>query len=213
MLTLERYHLTLTRVVSGDIELIRQGRNLDHVRLQHLSQGLISKEMQEAWFEQVNNRYSYFFMIQQAGKRVGVVYVRDFTEGMATSTCGVFIWDPGALGGRVPLLAVLIVLDFFFGDLRGGSTESFVLKTNRAAMKMNQFFGFEFEDVPNEDFYRIRMTLERYSSQRQRLLAVAARIIKTPHAQVLRLGGHVSELNFPEINQLLAASPPEVVSL
>lgn len=208
MLTLERFHLRLTRVTREDIEEIRRGRNQDHVRLQHLYQDEITAEQQAAWFEKIDNRWSYFFVIHAHDKKVGVVYVRDFTEGMATSTCGVFIWDRDYLSSRVPILAILTVLDFFFGELRGGGTESVVLRKNTAAMKMNEFFGFAFEDTDEPEQVRIRMDLERYLHQRERLLKFAARMVKEPKAQQLVLSGEPEERNFDVINERLRAQRP-----
>lgn len=205
MLILVRFHLLLTRVTREDIEEIRQGRNLDHVRLQHLYQEHITKEEQEAWFDKVDNRWNYFFIIRTHGKKVGLVYVKDFTEGMASSTCGVFIWDQDSLSSRVPILAILTVLDFFFGELRGQGTESIVLRRNTAAMKMNEFFGFAFEDTEDPERVRIRMDLERYLRQRERLLKFAARVVKDPTARDLVLGGEVDERNFDIINDRLRA--------
>lgn len=203
MLSLARFHLTLTRVVHDDIETIRQGRNQEHVRLQHIHQSAIEPAEQERWFQAINNRWNYFFVIQAGDRKVGMVYVKDFTEHMATSSCGVFIWDRATLASRVPLLAVLTVLDFFFGELRGGSTESIVLRSNAPAMRMNEFFDFAFADTDVPEQVRIYMDLPRYLAARERLLGVAERIIKSPAAQSLVLSGTVSALNFEVINQRL----------
>jgi RimJ/RimL family protein N-acetyltransferase len=203
VLTLERFGLVLTRVGPDDIEDIRVGRNEDHVRMQHLYREPITPEQQQRWFESVNNAWNYFFVIHAHGKKVGVVYVRDFTEGMATSTCGVFIWDKEHLASRTPLMAILAVLDFFFGELRGGGTESVVLRSNQAAMKMNAFFGFAFEATDDEHLTRIHMDLERYLGERERLLRFAKKVIKSVEAQELKLSGVSSCLNFDVINERL----------
>ncbi|MFZ9888634.1 MAG: GNAT family N-acetyltransferase [Myxococcota bacterium] len=203
-LTLNRYHLRLRRVAERDIEVIRQGRNMEHVRGQHVHQELITEAQQARWFASIQNERNYFFVIERAADRVGLVYVKDFTAAMDTSGCGVFLWDTESLGSRVPLLAVLTVLDFFFGELGGGGTESVVLRSNRAAMRMNEFFGFAFEEGPSPELVRIRMTKERYAQHRQRLLQFARRLIKDRSARDLVVLGAPNPMQFDVINALFA---------
>ena len=202
-LSLHRFHLELTRVQHADIEMIRQGRNQDSVRLQHLYQQEITHEEQEAWFSKINAPEHYYFTIGSRGRKVGLVYVANFTPGLATSTCGVFVWDKEALGSRIPLLAILALLDFFFADLRGIFTESVVLRTNETALKLNRFFGFIIHDEGSDPYVRVHMDLERYLAQRERLLRFAYRAVKNEEARPLRLYGTPSPLNFEEINRAL----------
>ena len=206
MLVLERFHLVLSRVEHGDIEVIRQGRNAEHVRRMHRYQDEITPEQQEAWFARVDNEWNYFFVIHHRGRKVGVVYVSEFTPQMATSNCGVFVWDREALGSRVPLMAILTVLDFFFFDLQGGGTSSVVLRTNTAALRMNEFFGFAFEDGADADVVRVSMDRARYLANRERLLAFARRAVKEPAAFALRLHGTPSPKYFDVINERLRAA-------
>ncbi len=205
MLVLERFHLVLSRVERDDIEVIRQGRNAEHVRRMHRHQDEITPEQQEAWFARVDNEWNYYFVIHHRGRKVGVVYVAEFTPQMATSNCGVFLWDHEALGSRVPLMAILTVLDFFFFDLQGGGTSSVVLRANTAALRMNEFFGFAFEDGPAADVVRVTMDRARYLAHRDRLLAFARRVVKDPAAFPLRLRGTPSPKLFAVINERLRA--------
>jgi RimJ/RimL family protein N-acetyltransferase len=210
-LVLERFHLVLSRVVHDDIEEIRQGRNADHVRRMHRHQEPITPEQQEAWFARIDNEWNYFFVIHHHGRKVGVVYVSEFTPRMASSNCGVFVWDHDALGSRVPLMAILTVLDFFFADLQGGGTSSVVLRTNTAALRMNEFFGFRVDDGPADDLVRVSMDRARYLENQPRLLAFARRAVKDPAAFPLRLRGTPSPRLFAVINDRLrtvAAATP-----
>jgi RimJ/RimL family protein N-acetyltransferase len=204
-LVLERFHLVLSRLGHDDIEVVRQGRNAEHVRRMHRHQAEITPEQQQAWFARIDNEWHYYFVIHHKGRKVGVVYVADFTPGMATSNCGVFVWDTEALGSRVPLMAILTVLDFFFADLQGGGTSSVVLRTNTAALRMNEFFGFRFDDGPTPDLVRVSMDRALYLLNRDRLLAFARRAVKDPTAFPLRLRGSPSSKLFPVINERLRA--------
>jgi hypothetical protein len=204
VLILERFHLVLSRVERDDIEAIRQGRNAEHVRRMHVYQDEITPSQQEAWFARVDTEWNYFFVIHHKEKKVGVVYVSEFTPQMATSNCGVFIWDHDTLGTRVPLMAILTVLDFFFFDLEGGGTSSVVLRSNTAALRMNEFFGFRFEEGPTNELVRVSMDRALYLEHRDRLLAFARRAVKDPAAFPLRLRGSPSSKHFDVINERLA---------
>jgi RimJ/RimL family protein N-acetyltransferase len=204
-LILERFHLVLSRVERDDIEVIRQGRNAEHVRTMHVYQDEITPSQQEAWFIRIDTEWNYFFVIHHKGKKVGVVYVSEFTPQMATSNCGVFIWDHDTLGTRVPLMAILTVLDFFFFDLEGGGTSSVVLRSNSAALRMNEFFGFRFEPGPTDELVRVSMDRSLYLEHRERLMGFARRAVKDPAAFPLRLRGAPSPKLFAVINERLAA--------
>jgi hypothetical protein len=81
-----------------------------------------------------------------------------------------------------------------------------VLRANTAALRMNEFFGFAFEDGPAADVVRVTMDRARYLAHRDRLLAFARRVVKDPAAFPLRLRGTPSPKLFAVINERLRAA-------
>lgn len=208
---LRQYHLTLQRLQHEDIELVRQGRNLDFVRQNHVYQKPISPEEQEIWFQKINNKQNYFFLIKKNDRKAGIVYLKDGEIADKRGTCGMFIWDRKFLGSRMPILANIIGLDFFFEVLGNSYAESVVLKTNTPAMRMNEFLGFDFEYSSDNDTCRIFLTLEKYLGYRPKLVEFAEKLIHEKNEHKLRITGEVSDLNVPSINSILANNKKQAV--
>jgi len=201
-LTLTQFGIQLRRMTEADKEMVRIGRNKDFVRNNHVYRKIISPEEHEVWFSEVSAPFHYILVIHYRGRDVGIVIVKDVVPKKMNTTCGAFIWDEDFLGTKVPIMSILIALDFFFYTIGISSTESLVLKSNTAAIKMNQFFGFEFTERDNESF-KITMDNKTYMANRTRLKAFACRAAKNRVEQELVVGGNKSPLNLSEINALL----------
>ena len=203
MLILKRFNLELHRLDKDSLEIVRQGRNQDFVRENHVYKKVISKEEQIEWFKSINNKHHYYFVVVSKQKKVGVVYASHLDEDLLTSSCGVFMWDKLALSSRIPILAAFAALDFFFHTLQLESTETIVLKSNTAAVKMDKFLGYQFEDLPGESHYKVTMSRSDFERRRKVLIPFALRLTKDKSVQELDLVGEPSERNLEAINTLL----------
>ncbi|AFM12269.1 GNAT family N-acetyltransferase [Turneriella parva] len=201
-LTLTQYGIQLRRMTEADKEMVRVGRNKEFVRNNHVYREIISIEQHETWFREVSSPLHYILIIHYHDRDVGIVIVKDFLPDRMVPRCGAFIWDEDYIGTKVPILSILIALDFFFYNVGISGTESVVLKSNSAAIKMNQFFGFEFTERDSES-YNITMDKKTYMANRDRLRAFACRAAKKREEQELKIGGTKSALNLPVINSLL----------
>ena len=201
-LTLTQFGIQLRRMTEADKELVRTGRNKDFVRNNHVYREIISIEEHEAWCREVFSPLHYIMVIHYRDRDVGIVIIKDFQPDAMMPRCGAFVWDEDFIGTRVPILSILIALDFFFYAVGISGTESVVLKSNSAAIKMNRFFGFEFTERDNESF-NITMDKKTYFANRDRLRAFACRAVKKKEEQELKIGGKRSSLNLPQINALL----------
>lgn len=201
-LTLTQYGIQLRRMTEADKEMVRLGRNKEFVRNNHVYREIITIEEHEAWFREVSSPLHYILVIHYRDRDVGIVIVKDFLPDRMMPRCGAFIWDEDYIGTKVPILSILIALDFFFYTVGISGTESVVLKGNSPAIKMNRFFGFEFTERDGES-YKISMDKKTYLENRDRLKAFACRAAKKKEEQELRIGGNKSSLNLTEINALL----------
>jgi hypothetical protein len=202
-LTLTQFGIHLRRMTEADKEMVRAGRNRDFVRNNHIYREIITAEQHEVWFREVTSPLHYILVIHYHGRDVGIVIVKDFVPDRMTTTCGAFIWDEDFIGTKVPIMSILIALDFFYYTIGVTRTESVVLKSNAAAIKMNRFFGFEFAERDSESF-DIAMDRETYLANRDRLIAFACRAAKKKEEHELKIGGNKSPLNLPAINALLS---------
>lgn len=204
-LTLERYGIRLRRMIESDKEIVRLGRNKDFVRNNHVYKEIITPEEQDIWFEKMNAPEHYVLIIEHQAAPCGIITCRDFFDRLTNCICGAFIWDENRLSSRVPIIAILMALDFFFHDLGLQRMESLVLKTNDRARKMNKFFGFTFTER-DTDTFSISMPAANYFKRRNTLIDFARRATKDRRLWDLRISGSQSSLNLPEINRLLEQS-------
>ncbi|MFO1524899.1 MAG: GNAT family N-acetyltransferase [Turneriella sp.] len=201
-LTLRRFGIELRRMVSADKEAVRIGRNKDFVRNNHVYREIISEEAQDKWFEEMNRKEHYVLIISYKGKSIGVVILKDIPENIESSTCGAFIWDEEYIATKIPILSVLMALDFAYYTCGVKWMESVVLKHNIAAIKMNKFFGFTFHER-DQDSFLITMDRASYVQQRERLNWFAKRAVKNPDEHELRIFGSKTPLNHDKLNALL----------
>jgi len=204
-LTLERYGIKLRRMIETDKEIVRLGRNKDFVRNNHVYKEIITPAEQDIWFEKMNAPEHYVLIIEHQDEPCGLITCRDFFNRLTNCVCGAFIWDEHRLSSKVPILAILMALDFFFHDLQLQHMESLVLKTNERACKMNKFFGFTFAEK-DADTFSISMPAANYFKRRNTLSDFARRATKNTRLWDLQISGSLSSLNLPEINRLLEQS-------
>ncbi len=201
-LTLSRFGIELHRMTEEEKEMVRAGRNKDFVRNNHVYRKIISVEEHEAWFREVSSPLHYIMVIHFKNRDIGAVIVKDFQPDLSTTTCGAFLWDEDFVGTKVPILSILIALDFFFHNVGISSTQSVVLKSNSASINMNRFFGFTFSERDEESFH-IYMDKASYFANRERLNTFAFRAAKNQEDQQLKIAGSRSSINLSEINALL----------
>jgi hypothetical protein len=65
----EQYGLKYTRVTEQDLETLRYWRNQSFIRNTMQFKDYITPVMQKTWFQKVNNKYNYYFIIQHESKK------------------------------------------------------------------------------------------------------------------------------------------------
>ena len=203
MLTLSQYGVTLKRVTEHDIEEIRYWRNQPFIRNTMQFRKHITKKMQQEWFQSINNKYNYYFIIQYKDKNIGIINVRDVNLKEMYGEGGIFIWDKSYWDTFVPSFATFILLDFIFNILNI-STKSFIriLKTNKKAIAYNQTIGYV--EVPYQENKQHRVYVlprEDYNRKTKKLKRAAQLLSKD--FEPMRISGEVSPINIQEINNLL----------
>lgn len=202
-LTLLQFGIELRRMVEADKEIVRLGRNKDFVRENHVYRKIISEAEQDKWFDEMNRKEHYVFVVIKDEKRIGVVYLRDIPENLASSTCGLFFWDDDYIATRIPVFAAFLALDFATYYCGVERIDSIVLKNNAAGIKMYTFFGFDLHEK-DADSYLITISRETYLKKRDNLMNFIKRAIKNKAEHELRFSGSQGLLNYDIVNSLLA---------
>ncbi len=137
------YGIELERLQKGDLELVRNWRNADHVKRYMEFRETITPEMQEKWFSSIDTIYHNYFIILVNKEKIGLIYGSNIDwEKNETGNGGIFIWDINYQKTTIPLRASLLLTDlsFLLGFER---TFAKVLKDNVQAISYNLNLGYE----------------------------------------------------------------------
>ncbi|GIV27265.1 MAG: hypothetical protein KatS3mg027_1079 [Bacteroidia bacterium] len=197
----KQYGLTYLRVQKEDLELIRYWRNKPFIRNTMQFQKYITPQMQQQWFEKINNKYNYYFLIEYEGKKIGLINCKD-TDVNRVAEGGIFFWETNYWNTPIPALASLTMLEAIFEVFQSGDTSIItVLKNNHHALKFNQYLGYEIFNETNIAF-KLQLTKERYF-QKTYKLKKAAQILMGKATSKMEIIAQPSELLDDKINEYL----------
>ncbi|MFA5416815.1 MAG: GNAT family N-acetyltransferase [Bacteroidales bacterium] len=135
-------NLVFRRLTIDDIELVRNWRNSSHINQYMEYREYITPEMQERWFNSINNQNNLYFIVEFNDEKIGVFNGKDIDWDNGTMETGIFIADEKYLNTEIPLMAVLT-----FGELGlrvfNMNSNAHILKSNHRAIRFNKLLGFE----------------------------------------------------------------------
>lgn len=208
MLTLKQYNVTLKRINESDIEEIRGWRNQVFISEKMLFQDEISMEQQKKWFESINNKWNYYYVIiSPQGERIGVVNSKDVDLENGVGEGGIFIWDKQYWDTLLPGIASIVLLNFSFLILQEFKSSVIkVLKENSGAILYNKKLGYEIDEDLSKDkpYYWMSLTKERYLKKTAGIQNMLKKLF--PENTDLIVSGTIAEINTDEINSLLSMS-------
>lgn len=208
MLILEQFDVRLIRLREEDLELIRSWRNAAHVVNQMIYREYITPEMQQSWFQTINNKYNYYFVIEFEGKKVGLINAKNYNPEIGFGEGGIFIGEPDFEHSFAAVYASLTLLNFVFHMMTSIEVSRIrILKDNVRAIQYNKMLGYELlQNQENTDNQLYALTKERYKKQGLKLNKAAS--LFCSGSNLMKLSGTPSENNLDEINQLLLNQTP-----
>ena len=163
------FGIQLTRIRHEHIEIVRENRNSKKISQYMEFQNEITPQMQEEWFQSINNKFNNYFLIEFNGAQVGMIYGAEVDwEKKETGNGGIFIWEGKWLETPVPLAAALMLteLSFLLGLER---TFVKILSTNLRAIAFNKNIGYEIIPKQENNYnQRYVLTKEKYFEKAQR---------------------------------------------
>lgn len=171
----EQFGLVYKRVTQEDIELIRHWRNQPFIRDTMQFREYITPEMQQKWFESINNKFNYYFIIQADGKDVGLINCKNADPTTREAEGGIFIWDQSYWDTPIPVFAALTMLEGVF-EIFGasGASTATVSKNNKKALQFNKMLGYEIvQGSESNEFVKLILTKERYLQKTKKLKKAA----------------------------------------
>lgn len=208
MLILKQFDVRLIRLHRDDLELVRTWRNSAHVRDNMVYKDYITEEMQNAWFESINNPLNYYFIIEFDSKKVGVINAKNFQKEQGFGEGGIFIGEQTYEHSFAAVYASLCLLNFVFYLLKDiNKSRIRILKDNFRAIQYNKLLGYEWVEDSEDGLNQIyELTRENYLTKGLKLNKAAA--IFANGSSKMELIGEPSEINMQEINDLLTNKIP-----
>jgi UDP-4-amino-4,6-dideoxy-N-acetyl-beta-L-altrosamine N-acetyltransferase len=162
---LHKYGLTLSRLTQDEIEFVRQKRNSDEVRRYMEFRGEITPEMQQQWFDRINNFNNFYYIIEYKGLKIGLINDKNMDWEARTSESGLFFWDQEYINTFFPILASLVLLEIGFYYLNWQKSFIHVLRDNPKAIEYVQHLGYKRcegqEEIQNQLYFLTRENFEK----------------------------------------------------
>ncbi len=201
---LEQYGITLSRLTKEDTELVRQMRNRADIRQHFAYRKTISNKQQKKWFDSINNKFNYFFLIIYQNEKIGVINCKDVNVKEGWGEGGIFLWEKKYFGTDIPVRASVLLIDFIFYTLKI-KNKSFVriMRDNKKSIQYNQFLGYTLvphqQKIENQIYILTMGDYEKHAFKLRKSLQILSGDFSP-----LLISGKKSELNLDVINQLLS---------
>lgn len=144
-----KYGITLERLKEKDIELVRQWRNSDPVRLNMEYREIISEEQQKEWFKSVNNLQNNYLLIHYKGEKIGLLNDKNIDWENRTSESGLFLGQTEYYNTFVPYFISIAGIELNFHFLQWSKQYAHILRSNVNAIKFNAELGYYL--IPGQD--------------------------------------------------------------
>jgi RimJ/RimL family protein N-acetyltransferase len=166
-LELAGYGITLRRLTQDKIEMVRQWRNDLKIRQYMLYQETITPEMQNKWFEKINNDNNLYFIVQYDGNEVGLIDVKDIDYKNSVGEGGIFIYDEELQNTDLAYRSHILLFDYVFNEIGLERISSEIQPTNIRAIRFATFLGCEkISETPECLYYML--SKENYFNNKNR---------------------------------------------
>lgn len=199
----EQYGIKYKRINIDDIEMLRYWRNQHYIRSKMQYKEYITPNMQIKWFESINNKFNYYFIIEHQQKKIGLINCKDANPDTGIAEGGIFIWDKNYWGTSIPALASLTMLQAVFDVFQSG--EASIAKVscdNETAINFNLKLGYQITGkTPDEKYFEFFLSKDRYNNYCRKLIN-AANILYKEESE-LKFIVESSDLLSDKINQYI----------
>lgn len=137
----DKFGIVLRRVESADIEMLRMWRNSDFVKQFMVYQDYITPEMQQAWFNKIDNIYNFFFIIENNNEPVGLANIKDIDYLHSTGESGIYLINEQLTQSDIATRAALALLEYGFDVIELKKIYQTILDNNSNAVNFNKYLG------------------------------------------------------------------------
>ena len=157
--------------------MIRMWRNDPKISTHMFFKSHITTEMQERWFESINNDQNFYFLVCPADKPIGLISISSIDYEHKKAFAGLFIYDDNFLGTDIPVRSSLCLLDIFFSYTSLDTFYAKVRESNLVADLYNTSLGFErVKKIELGQGYEYDLEKEKYFKKAKNLRDAAMKI-------------------------------------
>jgi hypothetical protein len=161
-----KYGIILERLKEVDIELVRQWRNSDPVRLNMQYQEIITPEEQLAWFHSINNLQHNYLVIHYQGEKIGLLNDKNIDWASRTSESGIFLGRTEYHSTLVPYLVSVAGIETTFYLLGWNRQFAHIMRSNHNAINFNLQLGYALCDGQEQfEHQQFELTRERFEQK------------------------------------------------
>lgn len=167
--------VSIQPICKNDIEQIRNWRNSDRIRSTTLSKNHITKEMQNSWFLNLENRMDYVFKIQLNSTFIGVASSKIIDTKETIMQPSIYIGNSLYDGKGYGVSGIILINDFCFDFLNSSKLIINILKSNLAAIRFNESVGYKISSE-EKGFVTYSLSPDDYYRSRNKIMKLIARI-------------------------------------
>jgi RimJ/RimL family protein N-acetyltransferase len=184
---LYKFGIVLERLREEDIEIVRQWRNSDPVRLNMNYQDIITPEQQRQWFISINNQRFNYMMIYYQGEKIGVLNDKNIDWESRSSETGIFLGRTEFYNTFVPYLVSVAGIESSFYLLGWEKQYAHILRSNTNAIRFNLQLGYQLcegqEDIDHQQYVITWQSFEKKAGKIRKAVRSLSGIDN--HAKVL----------------------------
>lgn len=161
-----KYGIVLERLREEDIELVRQWRNSDPVRLNMKYQDMITPEQQHQWFISVNNLQNNYLLIHYQGVKIGLLNDKNVDWDSRSSESGIFLGRTEFYSTIVPYLVSVAGIETTFYFLGWKRQYAHIMRSNSNAINFNLCLGYQLcEGQQGVEYQQYELTRESFEQK------------------------------------------------
>ena len=157
-----RYGIELERLETRHLDLVRQWRNQESVRLRMQYKEEISPAAQAKWFNTLDIHNDWYFVAVAKQITFGLFHVKKVRWERKTGEAGGFVGNPKWIGGVQAGMAILALMDFAFFKLGLELLEATYRPDCREIETLNLQLGYEVLQHQSNGFVRAQVNCERF---------------------------------------------------
>ena len=132
----------LRSLTEDDLEMVRSWRNDPKINAHLVRREYITEEQQVQWFNELNAQTTLYFVIEEKGIAVGLIYANNIDFTGRSFSGNILMGSASSKGSAIPVKSVVMFFEFMVNQCGFRKVFSVVHQNNRSALTLNRKLGF-----------------------------------------------------------------------